>query len=301
MKVFITGGTGFVGSALSRFLLGRGHQVTVVATRPAPPGKLPQQVAQVQGDCSRPGRWQEEVRNHDVVVNLAGASIFQRWDESYKKILRDSRLLTTGNLVDAMESGRSPKITLLSTSAVGYYGFTHDQKLTEQSPPGTDFLAQLAQDWEAEALKAIDKGIRVVLPRFGIVLGKGGGALSQMTTPFRFFMGGPIGSGDQWVSWIHMEDLCRAAEFCLEHEAIEGPVNFTAPEPVTNREFAQSMGKAMGRPSFMPAPGFMIKALLGEFGSVILKGQRVVPEAISECGFRFKYPDIDSALEDLLN
>ena len=221
-------------------------------------------------------------------------SIFKRWDESYKKLLRDSRILTTRNLVEAIPESSAEHITLISTSAVGYYGMTQDVVHSENSRPGTDFLALLARDWEAEALQAQTKGTRVVITRFGVVLGKDAGALPQMALPFRFFVGGPVGHGRQWVSWIHIEDLCQAMLFVMETPSIRGPVNFTAPEPVRNGEMSKAIGKALHRPSFMPAPGFMIKLVLGEFGSVILEGQRVVPSVLLQSGFTFRYPHIDS-------
>ena len=189
---------------------------------------------------------------------------------------------------------------LLSASAVGYYGFTADQELDETSPPGKDFLAQLAVDWENEALKASQKGIRVALTRFGVVMGNDGGALDQMVRPFKFFVGGPIGSGRQWMSWIHVQDLCRAALFVAENPTVEGPVNFCSPEPVTNKNLAEEIGKILRRPSFMSAPGFAIRLALGEFGSVILKGQRVFPRKLIDHGFQFNFSSVRSALNDLL-
>jgi len=207
--------------------------------------------------------------------------------------------LTTANLVNAIPEGSSD-VTLLSTSAVGYYGPTGDEDLSEESPPGSDFLATLARDWESEALKAEAKGVRVVIHRFGIVMGKGEGALAQMILPFRFFVGGPLGSGRQWFSWIHIEDLCRAASFILHNPDIRGPVNFVAPEPVRNKDLARAIGKILKRPAFMPAPGFMIRLVMGEFGSVILSGQKVFPRVLQAKGFQFNYPNIDTALVNLL-
>jgi len=300
MKVFITGGTGFVGTNLTRALLGKGHDVTVLSRSDKRRPSLAAQARLVVGDPTRPGPWQEEVPEHDVLINLAGESIFSRWNEEYKRRLRESRMLTTRNLVDAIPAGGGAVKHLLSTSGVGYYGFTGDEELGEDAYPGTDFMATLAQDWEAEALKAGDKGVRVVVTRFGVVLGKDGGALEQMVRPFRFFVGGPIGSGKQWFSWIHVEDLCRAALFVIEHPEISGPVNFCSPNPVRNADLARAIGEALHRPSFMPAPGFALKIVLGEFGSVILKGQRAVPKILEKHGFRFNYGRIEDALKNLL-
>lgn len=298
MKVFVTGANGFVGTHLCRFLMEEGHAVTALVRSEHALQALPDKVAPVNGDPTRPGKWQDSIAGHDAVVNLAGASVFKRWTADYKDLLRKSRILTTRNVVDAIPAGAGT--TLFSTSAVGYYGFTGDEELDELAPAGDDFLARLAVDWESEALKARAKGIRVVLPRFGVVLGRDGGALSQMALPFRFFVGGPIGNGKQWCSWIHLLDLCRAYTFLFNHPEIEGPVNFTAPAPVRNKTLAAALGKVLGRPSFMPAPGFMISLVLGEFGSVILKGQRVVPRVLESHGFSFRFPQIEEALGDLL-
>jgi len=300
MKVFITGANGFVGSNLCKALVNEGHQVTALVRREKKGELVPRAASLVVGESSKPGKWQESVAGNDLLINLAGASIFKRWDPAYKELLRDSRILTTRHLVEAVPKGSGEGVTLLSTSAVGYYGFTGDEELDETSPPGDDFLAQLARDWETEALRAHEKGVSVIITRFGIVLGKDGGALNQMIMPFRFFMGGPLGSGQQWFSWIHMEDLIRAALFVVSHVDIEGPVNFTAPMPVKNRDLARTIGKVMNRPSFMPVPAFMMKLVLGEFGSVTLKGQRVVPHVLKEKGFTFNFPDIESALRNLL-
>jgi uncharacterized protein len=300
MKIFITGANGFVGNNLIRFFRKDGHEISALVRSAAKAVEFSAEVTPVIGDPTKPGDWQNAVAGHDVLINLAGASIFQRWNERYKQLLLDSRVFTTRNLVDAIPPESASRMTLLSTSAVGFYGFTEDEELGEDSPAGNDFLARLAVDWETEALRAREKGTRVVITRFGVVLGKDGGALRQMTLPFRLFVGGSMGSGRQWFSWIHVEDLCRAARFVIDTKRIEGPVNFTAPKPVRNEELARALGKALGRPSFMTAPGFMIKLMLGEFGSVLLKGQRVVPLVLGSSGFRFNYPTIEEALGNLL-
>ncbi|MDQ7781304.1 MAG: TIGR01777 family oxidoreductase [Desulfomonilaceae bacterium] len=299
MRVFITGANGFVGSNLIQLFRKEGHDVTALVRSTSAAKAFPEEVSVVVGRSTESGRWQEAVPGHDVLINLAGASIFRRWNEEYKKLLRDSRLRTTRNLVDAVRDGDA--VTLLSTSAVGYYGFTGDEELDETSLPGSDFLAILARDWEEEAFKAQEKGVRVVTTRFGVVLGDDGGALDQMVRPFRFFVGGPLGAGRQWFSWIHVRDLCRAALFVASSRDVRGPVNFTAPVPVRNRDLAAEIGTALNRPSFMPAPGFMIRLVMGEFGDVILKGQRVVPGVLQAKGFLFDFPTIKDALDDLLN
>jgi len=298
MRVFITGGTGFVGKALTPALSREGHEVTILTRSGKRVERLPPNVFMVEGNPTQKGNWQSAVKENDAVINLAGASIFTRWTDEAKKLIRESRLLTTRNLVEAMQESRVK--TFFSTSAVGYYGFTGDEILTEESPPSRDFLALLAQDWEKEAWKAREKDCRVVLTRFGIVLGKKGGALSQMIPLFKKYLGGPLGSGKQWFSWIHMEDLARAYLFLMDHAEISGPVNFTSPGPVRNKTLAEALGKALGRPSFLPAPGFLLRVVLGEFGAVLLEGQRVIPQKLLKNGFQFRYPDIDGALEQII-
>jgi uncharacterized protein (TIGR01777 family) len=300
MRIFITGSNGFVGTNLGRFLLNAGHEVTGLVRTEAKGKTLPTGISYVVGEGTQPGKWQEAVSGHDVLINMAGVPIFQKWTPAYKRLLYDTRILTTRNLVDAISAESGSSVTLLSTSAVGYYGATGDEELGEPSPPGDDFLATLALDWEGEATKALEKGVRVVITRFGVVLGREGGALAQMILPFRFFVGGPLGNGRQWFSWIHIEDLCRAAHFVMTDKDISGPVNFTAPGPVRNKDLARAIGKVLRRPSIMPAPAFMIRLLMGEFGSVILRGQRVVPRVLQSRGFKFKFEDIEASLADLL-
>jgi uncharacterized protein (TIGR01777 family) len=295
MKIFITGGTGFVGKTLAPALVRAGKEVTILSR--SGKGEL-SGVSWVEGDPTQRGGWQETVKGHEVVINLAGASIFTRWTAEAKKTLRESRMLTTRHIVEAMEGGKGK--TLLSTSAIGYYGFQGDEALTEESPPGGDFLAILARDWEAEAREAEKKGCRVVVSRLGIVLGEKGGALGQMIPLFEKFVGGPLGSGKQFFSWIHIQDLSRAFLFLLEHPEISGPVNFTAPNPVRNKELAQALGRVMGRPAFLPAPGFMLRLILGEFGSILLEGQRVLPQKLLQAGFQFQYPEIEEALRQVI-
>ena len=299
MRVLVTGGTGFLGTYLTARLIQDGNEVTVL-TRSAKGSKTPSPgISYLQGDPTQKGPWQESIRNHDAIINLAGASIFSRWTEAHKKLIVESRMTTTRNLVEGIPAGSVKKISLLSASAVGYYGFHGDEELTEESPRGDDFLARLADEWETQAFRAKEKGARVVVTRFGIVLGEKGGALGQMIPLFKKFIGGPIGSGRQWFSWIHIKDLAEAFVFLMKHPEISGPVNLCAPGPVRNKDLAKALGKALHRPSFMPAPGFMIKLALGEFGSVILEGQRVIPRRLLDGGFVFQYPEINKALRSL--
>ena len=297
MNILITGGTGFVGTQLTSRLIQDKNEVTILTRSEKGAEKGAAGICYLQGDPTQKGPWQEAIKNHDAIINLAGASIFSKWTEKHKKAIRESRVSTTRNIVEGIPSRPERPFTLFSTSAVGYYGFRGDEELFEESPPGNDFLARIAVEWEGEALKAREKGARVVITRFGIVMGEKGGALSQMIPLFRKYIGGPIGSGKQWFSWIHIKDLAEAFAFLLKHPEISGPVNVCSPNPVRNKDLAKALGKALHKPSFMPAPGFMIKLVLGEFGSVILEGQRVIPKKLLENGFIFQYADIHKALQ----
>jgi uncharacterized protein (TIGR01777 family) len=299
MKVFLTGGTGFVGTFLSRELISQGHDITILTRQKKSPASLKNGIRFVTGDPKQEGPWMAEVAQHDWIINLAGFSISNKWTEENKRMLYDSRVLTTRNLVAALAKGDRRQL-FCSTSAPGYYGPRGDEELTEASPPGQDFLATLARDWEAEAAKAQDLGIRTVITRFGIVLGKEGGMLGQLVPLFKSFVGGPVGSGEQWLSWVHQMDLVRAYLFILEHQDLAGPVNFTSPNPLRNRDFAKALGRALGRPAFMPAPAFMMRLMLGEFAEAVLTGQKILPQKLMAAGFKFLYPTIDQALQHLL-
>jgi uncharacterized protein len=298
MKVLIAGGLGFVGTQLSIRFLESGHEVTILGHDPTPKPYTPSAARYVSADTTVKGPWQKEVAIHNLIINLVGASIFGRWNAASKKLMYDSRVLTTRNVADAMVP--SNESTLLSTSAVGYYGFRNDEMLSEADAPGEDFLAKLSVDWEAEARRAEEKGARVVITRFGIVLGRNGGALQQMISTFEKFVGGPLGSGEQWFSWIHMSDLLDSIMFLVENTGITGPVNCCSPNPVRNKELAKELGKALRRPSFISMPSFMLRAILGEFASVLLEGQRVIPGVLQKHGFEFKYPVLPGALASIL-
>ena len=301
MKIFMTGGTGFVGMNLTRRLVEKGHHLTLLTRRIRRDHPLPSGADYLEGDPTSPGPWQDRMAEHDVIINLAGTSIFKRWTNSTKKAIRESRICTTQNLVDALSARKGLTTHFLSTSAVGYYGFHGDEDLDEDSPPGEDFLASLSVEWETLAMKAETFGARVVPLRFGIVLGKEGGALNQMIPLFKSYLGSPLGSGDQWFSWIHMEDLTNIYLFLLEEQDIAGPINCTSPNPVRNLELTKAIGEVLGKPTFMPAvPAFAMKMILGEFGSVLIKGQKVLPKRLLDKGFRFRFPDVKEALKDLL-
>ena len=301
MKVFITGGTGFVGTSLTQKLTQGGHEVTLLTRSIKSHPAALQGVSYAEGDPTQKGPWQEKVADQDVAINLAGASIFRRWSDSAKKLIWDSRIQTTQNLVEALSARQGKEVKLLSTSAVGYYGFHEDEVLDEGRLSGEGFLADLSKEWESAAVKAEEFGARVILLRFGIVLGRRGGALQQMIPAFKWWMGSALGSGNQWFSWIHEQDLVGIFLYLIKEKKISGAVNCTAPNPVTNRDLTQVLGEVLSKPTFMPAvPGFMMSLILGEFGSVLLKGQRVVPKKLLDAGFRFSFPDLRSALKDLL-
>lgn len=302
MKVFMTGGTGFVGTTLARELTQKGHSVTVLMRTGESARNLPPGARALQGDPTVRGAWQEEVPGHEVFINLAGASIFTRWTDEAKRVIRDSRILTTKHLVEAMAPRKGKETNLFSTSGAGYYGYHGDEDLTEESPPGTDFLAMLSRDWEAEALRAKDYGVRVALMRFGIVMGRSGGMLGEVLPVFRMCLGADLGSGRQWLSWVHEMDLARIFLYLIEeNRTLDGPINCTAPEPVRNHEFTKTLGGVLEVPTFLPpVPGFMLRLMKGEFGSVILRGARVLPQKLLQAGFRFRYPTLQEALTNIL-
>ena len=299
MKVFIAGGTGFIGQTLIRKLLQQGHDVTALARNPAKLGELSGQVRLIPGSPLIPGPWQQEVAGHEVIVNLTGTSIFSRWTPAAKKMILYSRVAATRNIVEAIPAQADSPLTLINANAAGYYGFCRDEEKYEADPPGTDFLASVCQAWEDEAKQAQGKA-RIVLMRTGVVLGKNGGALSVMLPAFRLGLGGKLGHGRQWFPWIHLNDLTNAIIFLMENKAIHGPVNLSAPNPVRNKEFTKCLGKIIHRPTFLAVPGFAIRLALGELSSVVLEGCRMMPGVLLKNGFSFRFPELQPALEDIL-
>ncbi len=295
MKILITGGSGFIGTHLSEYLLNKGHRVCAVGRSENPRRIRHDKYRYITADTTQPGKWQEEVGEAEAVVNLAGATIFNRWSTKYKKKIYDSRILTTRHVVSSLSENRS--LTLCSASGAGYYGDRGDDILTESETIGQNFLASVSRDWENEAQQASSKGVRVAVMRFGVVLGKNGGALAKMIPAFKMFVGGSLGSGNQWFPWMHLEDLMAAILFILEHEDASGPFNFCAPNPVQYRDLAKTLGKVLRRPSFMPAPAFMIRLAMGEFGEVFLSSQRMLPDRLLKSGFSFQYPDLKGAIQ----
>ncbi len=295
MNILITGGTGFIGSALSRELSNSGHKVIITSRRKTPP-KL-ENIEIVRWDIQTPLS-SEIMSGIDAVINLAGESLISgRWTKKRKERIMSSRVNTTRLLVESMKNANPKPKVLISVSAVGYYGPHGDEYVTEDFPPASDFLAEVCKAWGKEALKAQELGVRVVITRFGVVLESDGGALSKMAIPFKFFLGGHLGSGQQWFSWVHREDIIGFMKYALENESVSGHFNLTSPQPVTNKEFCSALGKVLNRPSWFHVPAFMIKLTLGEVGKVLLTGQRVLPEKALKAGYQFKYPEINEALK----
>ncbi len=294
MKIIITGGSGFIGTHLADYLLRDGHRVTALGRSAVNPRTRHKNYQYVSADTTQSGDWQKEFKDADGVVNLAGSTIFNRWTASYKKQIYESRILTTRNVAAALPRGRN--VTFCSASGAGYYGSRGDDLLKEGEAPGSDFLAGVSVDWEQEALQTADKHIRVVVMRFGVILGPGGGAMAKMIPAFKFFVGGSMGSGKQWFPWMHLVDLVAAVKFILENDQINGPVNFCSPRPIQYRDLAKTLGEVLRRPAVMPAPAFLIRLAMGEFGSVFLASQRIIPDKLLSHGFSFQYPDIKEAV-----
>lgn len=296
MNVLITGGTGFVGSYLCERMLDKGWNVTITGrSKSVHTGK--ERFDHLVCDTTVEGQWQDSVASSDVIINLAGKNIFTPWNPKKKMEIRESRLLTTRNLVNAIPKNSST--VFLSTSASGFYGNRGDEILNEGSAMGRGFLAELCRDWENEANEAGKKGARVVCMRFSMILGKGGGALSKMLTPFKLCLGGNIGRGEQWMSWMHLADLASAVLFLIEQDKAEGPMNFCAPFSVRNRDFTKALARVLGRPAFFHVPPFLLKSIMGELGEVILGSQRMTASALENLGFTFAYPEISQAVENL--
>jgi uncharacterized protein len=301
MKVLITGSTGLVGTALVSALARDGNTVCRLM-RPQSKSTTSSKDGFDVAWNSATGELGGAGVGADAVVNLAGASIAEgRWTKERKELLGTSRIDTTRALVNALAKMSARPRVLVSASAIGIYGDRGDELLTEESKPGTDFLAAVAQEWEAEARKAEALGIRVVVARFGIILAKQGGALPKIMLPFKFGVGGKLGSGKQWMSWVTLEDVVGILKFALENSSVRGPVNVVAPQPLQNAEFTKVLAKAMHRPALFPAPGFALQLALGEMAdALLLSSQRVAPQVLEKLGYRFLHTDLTSALTRIL-
>lgn len=298
MKIMITGGTGFLGRTLTDTLLQQGHDITIF-------GRSINKIHALFGDAVTALTDLQQLSGgpgHDVIVNLAGAPIFdRRWSKSRKKLLRDSRIDLTRQLVDIIALLPHKPHTLISGSAIGYYGDQGGTVLTEQSPTVSDFSQQLCADWEQEALQAKQYGIRVCLIRTGLVLGAKGGMLQRMLPPFKLGLGGRIGNGRQWMSWIHIQDWVAIVDKMINDTALNGPYNATAPNPVTNSEFSDTLAGVLKKPACLPLPSFVLKPLLGEMSELVLGSQRVMPERLMQLGFQFRYTELEPALQEVVD
>jgi uncharacterized protein (TIGR01777 family) len=297
MRLVVTGASGFIGSALCAALLEQGHALTLF-TRGAPRDANTGTKRWLHWTPGTLRDWDAALDGVDGVINLAGEPIAEKkWTHTQRRHIEKSRIDATHSLVQACAKVRQKPNFLINASAVGYYGPRGDEILAEDAPPGDDFLSILCQGWEEEAQKAEDLGMRVVRLRTGVVLGPGGGALAKMAEPFKFFMGGPLGSGKQWMSWIQLEDLLRMFLLVIDNPLARGPINATSPNPVQNKEFSRALGKAIHRPCWAPVPAFVLKFALGEMAQMLLTGQRAVPAAAEKLGFQFRYPHVQEALE----
>lgn len=301
-KVVITGGSGFVGRALAAELSARGDSVTVLTRDPARArGRLAPGVEVRAYEPERLGAWTEALAGADAIVHLAGEAVAQRWTPEVRARIVSSRVDATRALVEAIGRMSEKPAVLVSASAIGYYGpRPPGEALDEESAPGDDFLAGVVKRWEAEARRAADHGVRDVELRIGVVLGEGGGAMEKMLLPFKLFAGGPLGDGKQVVSWIHRDDVVGMTIFAIDDDRVRGPLNAVAPTPVTSAELARAIGKAMRRPSWIPAPGFAVKLAMGESASVVLTGQRVLPKRALALGYAFRRPDLDAAVASIV-
>lgn len=296
MKILVSGSHGLVGTALIKSLEAEGHEVSRLV-RYAPHSKT-----EVEWSPDRYSIALARIEGFDAVVNLAGESIAEgHWTDDKKRRIRESRVKGTKLLGDALANLTVPPKTFICASAIGYYGNRGDEILTEASAPGDDFLAEVCVEWEQATALATEKGIRVVNTRFGVILDTNGGALKKMLPPFRLGLGGKIGSGKQWMSWIALDDVVGALNFALTNESLRGPINFVAPNPVRNAEFTKTLGKVLSRPTLFPIPAFGIKLLFGEMGeALLLGGQRVAPERLMATGYTFQHSQIEAALHDVL-
>lgn len=300
MKVVVTGGTGFVGRKLVAALLARGDEVTVLSRRASDP-RVPSAAKIVRWTPTEDGAWSAAVDGVDAVVHLAGEPVIGRWSAEQKARIRESRVVSTERLVAAIARAKAKPRVLVCASAIGYYGdHAAAVRVDETSPPGSDFLAEVVTAWEHAAERATDEGTRVVRLRIGIVLGEGGGALAEMLGPFRWFVGGPIGSGTQMFSWIHADDVVGLVVRALDDDRVVGAINATAPTPVDMNELAKTLGRVLHRPSFFRVPTFAIKAAFGEGSAPLLGGARVLPTRALELGYAFRWPILDAALTDIV-
>jgi uncharacterized protein (TIGR01777 family) len=298
MKIAITGATGLIGSELAKAVARDGAEVLTLSRRVGPASDTMGAVFwdPVNGELDAAA-----LEGCDAVIHLAGETISNRWTEAQKERIRRSRIEGSRLLVGGLKTLTNPPPVFVAASAIGFYGDRGDEEIDEISTPGTGFLPDVCRAWEAETTRAQEVGARTLLLRFGIVLSTKGGALAKMLLPFKLGLGGPMGSGRQWMSWIHIDDVIAILRFVMSRDDLVGPVNTTAPQPVRQREFAKSLGKALGRPAIAPAPGFAVRLLLGDMGqALLLEGQKVLPRRLQEAGYTFQHPELPAALTDIL-
>jgi len=301
MRVTLTGATGGIGRGLAEALIARGDEVTALTRSPDhAAARLPQGVTAVGWDPVAGPAPADALAGRDAVVHLAGEPVAQRWNDEVKKSIRETRSAGTRNLVAGLAAADPRPGVLVSASAVGYYGPRGDERLTEAAGPGTDFLAAVCVEWEREALAAQEHGVRVAVLRTGIVLDSSAGALKTMLTPFKLGVGGPVAGGDQYMPWVHVDDVAGMYVRAIDDAAWSGPVNVSAPEPVTNRDFSKALGWALHRPAVLPVPGLALKVLYGQMSEIVLEGQRAVPARALELGYDHEHPDLDEALRAAL-
>jgi hypothetical protein len=302
MNIVVTGGTGFIGRALCAALSSDGHRIIILTRKAGATSQLlGTNTTKVEWNAQDTGSWEQALEGADVVINLAGAPIADaRWTDARKQLLTNSRVLTTRLLVRALTRRSSKPATFISASGIGYYGASDDRLLDEGAARGRGFLSDLCLEWEAEAIRAAEFGARVVILRTGMVLEQDGGALPKMLLPFQVFAGGPILPGSQWVSWIHRRDHIGLIQWALTTETVSGPINAVAPEPVTMKTFCEVLGQVLHRPSWLPVPSFALNILLGELGTLMTTGQRVIPAKAMAGGYTFQYPTLEPALRAIL-
>lgn len=300
MKILISGGTGLVGCSLVDALVSAGHSCQVLSRTPDRQRGFPSGVTLERWDARSSEPLVTLLDQSDAVVHLCGESIGEgRWTAERKRRILDSRVDSSRAMTEAIELTSTPPSVFVQASAVGFYGPCGDEEITDEASPGEDFLASVCRQWEAASARLDGSSVRRVVIRTGIVLTSEGGALPRMALPFKLFAGGPAGSGGQWMPWIHLADEVGAIRFAIENEEARGPLNLSAPQPVTNRDFSRVLGKALHRPSFMPAPAFALRMALGEMADLILTGQKAVPKRLLDLGFYFKYPELSEALNDI--